>query len=328
MKGRIVNMKKALVVGINDYPTAPLRGCLNDAQEVADLLRRNEDGSLNFEVRLEQDVPSKAKLKAMIVDLFSGHPDTVLLYFSGHGFMNQFGGYLVTPDYQKFDEGISMDEILTLANGSKAKDRIVILDCCHSGAFGTPTNASGNATIGEGVSILTASREDEPSKEINGHGIFTCLLLDALSGGAADLLGNVSPGGIYSYVDQALGAWGQRPVFKTNVTRFTALRSCKPQVPPETIRRLVEYFSNSEVAFQLDSSLEDTNTDSVPHKIVDPKAHPDNVKVFKELQMMQSVGLVVPLDATFMYFAAMNSKSCGLTSLGKHYWRLVKDGRI
>lgn len=48
------------------------------------------------------------------------------------------GGCLVTPDYTKYDEGIPMDQILSLANQSRAKDKVVIFDCCHSGAFGTP----------------------------------------------------------------------------------------------------------------------------------------------------------------------------------------------
>jgi hypothetical protein len=29
-----------------------------------------------------------------------------------------------------------------------------------------------------------------------------------------------------------------------------------------------------------------------------------------------------------MYFAAMNSKTCKLTVLGEHYWKLVSKGMI
>ena len=70
-------------------------------------------------------MPTKSKLKTMIVELFSGDNDTALLYFSGHGFLNELGGYLVTPDHAKYDEGISMNEILILANNSKSKDKII-----------------------------------------------------------------------------------------------------------------------------------------------------------------------------------------------------------
>lgn len=321
-------MKKALVVGINDYPSSPLRGCINDASSIATILEANGNGDPNFEVRLERNVSSKSKLKAMIVELFSGSSDVVLFYFSGHGFLNEIGGYLVTPDYSKYDEGISMDEILVIANQSKAKDKIIILDCCHSGAMGNPTINGGVSNLGEGISILTASRDDEPAKEINGHGVFTNLLISALQGGAADLRGHISPGGVYAYIDQALGAWEQRPVFKTNVSRFTSIRTITPQVPLEVLRKIIDYFPNASDEFRLDPSFEDTNSRSVKHEVKEPYAKPENVSIFKNLQKYQSIGLVVPIDSPYMYFAAMESKACKLTALGLHYWRLVKDKRI
>ncbi len=321
-------MKKALIVGINDYALSPLRGCINDATGLASIIDTHGNGSPNFDVRLETDVKTKSYLKTMIAELFSGSSETVLLYFSGHGFLNELGGYLVTPDHKTYDEGISMDEVLILANQSKSKDKIIILDCCHSGVFGTPTIGRGASQLAEGVSILTASRSDEPSMEINGHGVFTNLLLDALQGGAADLRGHISPGGVYAYIDQALGAWEQRPVFKTNVTRFTSLRTINPQVPLSTLRKIIEYFPAPQQEYALDPSYEDTNKETVEHNIIEPLAKDENVAVFKDLQKLQSVGLVVPVDSEYMYFAAMESKACRLTSLGNHYWRLVKDKRI
>lgn len=41
-----------------------------------------------------------------------------------------------------------------------------------------------------------------------------------------------------------------------------------------------------------------------------------------------SVGLVIPVNAEFMYFAAINYKSCRLTALGYQYWRLVNEGKL
>ena len=322
-------MKKALVVGINNYPSVPLHGCINDATEFSNLISQNGDGSPNFDTRLETTVFTKSVLKSMIVELFAGHSETVLFYFSGHGFINELGGYIVTPDHKKYDEGVSMDEILMLSNNSKAKDKIIILDCCYSGAMGSPGIANLKYThISEGVTILTASRDNETSVEINGHGVFTNLLLDALLGGAADLRGYISPGSVYSYIDMALGPWDQRPVFKTNVTRFTSLRTVNPNVPPDVLRNITKYFIRPELEFKLDPSYEDTNSNNIEHLVREPYADPKNVVIFKHLQKIQSVGLVVPVNDPYMYFAAMNSNSCKLTPLGYHYWRLVKDKRI
>lgn len=313
-------MKKALVIGIDDYPTAPLQGCVNDAVAFANTIGTNGDGSPNFGVRLLTTIQTKAQLKAAVTELYQGPCDVALLYFSGHGLLNATGGYLLAPDYHPNDEGLSMEQILLLLNASQARDKIIILDCCHSGAFGSPPSAGGaTAQLGEGIVILTASRDREAAVEVNGHGVFTSLLLSALQGGAADLMGHVTPGSVYAYIDQALGAWEQRPVFKTNVTRFTSLRTITPTVLPDVIRKLTTYFPAPEDVFPLNPTFEDTNQEL---------AVPENVAIFKHLQKYQSVGLVVPVDAEFMFFAAQNSTACKLTALGYHYWRLVKDGRI
>jgi hypothetical protein len=47
---------------------------------------------------------------------------------------------------------------MALAGGSKAKNRIVILDSCHSGAAGESALRPGISEVTEGMSILTASR--------------------------------------------------------------------------------------------------------------------------------------------------------------------------
>lgn len=315
-------MRKALIVGINDYPNASLRGCVNDAHSMAAVLETHADGSPNFGYNLwtsPSDTIERSTLRGAIESLFQGDPDIALFYFSGHGIIKSTGGYIVTTDFKRYDEGISMDEILNLANQSRAKERVVILDCCQSGAFGSPAlQGQSNALLAEGMTILTASRETEGAIEINGSGVFTSLVVNALQGGAADLRGHITPGSVYAYVDQALGPWDQRPVFKTNVTRFTSLRSITPPVPLETLRRLCKYFPLPEEHYKLDSSYEFT----------DESADDAHVSIFKDLQKFESVGLVLPVDDEHMYFAAMESKACRLTALGAHYWRLVKEKKI
>lgn len=315
-------MKRALIVGINDYPISPLSGCVNDATALATIIESNGDGSPNFGVKLLTSPCvqiTRPVLREAIEQLFAGDADMALLYFSGHGYIKSTGGYLVTVDAKKYDEGVSMDDVLSLANQSKAKNKVVIFDCCHSGAMGSPSlGTSSAAHLSEGVSILTASRDSEYAIEIGGAGVFTSLVIDALKGGAADLRGNITPGSLYAYVDEALGAWDQRPIFKTNVTSFATLRKISPKVPFDVLRRIVQYFKAPDSEHQLDPSYEDT----------EPSANPDNVKIFKDLQKLQSVGLVVPVDAEFMYFAAINSKSCRLTALGYQYWRLVNEKKL
>lgn len=321
-------MKKALIIGINNYPKAPLKGALNDAKIILDLLKVNGNDSTNFEVKPLYDIQTRGELLSEITDFFSRNADMGLLYFAGHGYVNELGGFIVTPDHKKYNEGIGMNDILSLANTSLINNKVIILDCCKSGSFGDPTLGTSVTPINKGITILTACREDEPAKEINGHGVFTNLLIEGLRGGAADIRGHISPGGLYSYIDQALGAHEQRPVFKTNVTEFVELRSVNPQVPLRTLRKLTEYFHKPTDDFNLDPSFEYTNSNDVPHNIIEPLAKEENVRIFKDLQKLESVGLIIPVDEEHMYYAAMRSKVCKLTSLGHHYWRLVREGRI
>jgi uncharacterized caspase-like protein len=330
-------MSKALVIGIDNYLGNPLHGCVNDAVEIANLMRRNADGSINMEVDLQVNVAaatppstsSRAYLLSLITDLFRGSRYLSLLYFSGHGYVNNMGGFLVTPGAREFDEGIKMDEIIQLANASEAMNRVIILDCCFAGALAEGDAATGiNICIKQGVTILAASRKNETAMEAGGHGVFTNLLIQALAGGAADIGGYITPGSIYAYIDQALGETGQRPVFKTNILRFISLRKVKPQVPDEVLQKLIEYFPAFNQEHQLNPSYEYTNTESWVQLKTPPYADEENVKKFKALQKLQSAGLVTPVDSPHMYFAAMEHKTCRLTPLGYHYWRLVKEGKI
>ena len=129
-------MYKRQIVGIDAYSQAPLGGCVNDAEEIAKLLEENEDGSPNFSVKLKRNVQTKAELLEDLHSLFKeGESDIALFYFSGHG-TDEMAGQIVTPDFKGYDVGISMNEILRLANTSKSRNKIIILDCCYSGKLG------------------------------------------------------------------------------------------------------------------------------------------------------------------------------------------------
>lgn len=314
-------MRRALVVGINDYSGSPLKGCINDANDIYELIRRNEDGTPNFDsikmISSEMTI-TRTTLKEGIEKLFKDEADMAFLYFSGHGTSNNLGGYLVTQDAKKYDEGVSMADILKYANNSKAKECIIMLDCCFSGALGSLPEIDNKTVIKEGVSILTASRSDQVAVESKGSGLFTSLVCDAMRGSAADLLGSVTTASVYAHVEPIFGAWEQRPLFKTHISKSTILRRCKPKIDPEILRELKDIFPTSDHKFKLDKTFE-------PEE--EPKGHP-NEKIFAKLQACRALGLVSPDGEDHMYWAAMRNKSCSLTALGRFYWHLVKANKI
>ncbi len=315
-------MRRALIVGIDDYPEAPLRGCVNDAMAIRKLLACNDDGSPNFEcltLTAPSDEIARPVLRQSLTRLFDDEADVALFYFSGHGTINNLGGFLVTQDVASYDEGVSMAEVLRLANCSKAREVVIILDCCHSGALGSLPQVNNDAVLlREGVSVLTGSRASQRTVESDGSGLFTSLICDALQGGAADIIGDVTVAGVYAYVDQMLGAWAQRPLFKSHVSKLIPLRKCKPQVPLEILRLLPRYFPTPDAELALAPSYE---PEAEPN-------HPEHEEIFGHLQMYRDARLLVPVGEKHLYHAAINCKSCRLTEQGQFYWRLANEGRL
>lgn len=322
-------MRKALVVGLNDYEGHELEWCDNDAAAIKALIESNGDGSPNFDVVSIIGGCTKNQLHEAIKELFFDDAETALLYFSGHGSDND-GGYLCTSDFSDGDLGVRMERILQLANESKCKNKVIILDCCFAGKLGESVLVNNQSVLGNGVTIMAASQSWQPSKERSQiqHGVFTNLLIQGLKGGAADIRGNITPASLYTFVDQSLGAWDQRPVFKTNISNFSALRTIPPRISESTLRKISVYFEESTDEFKLDPSYECTNTPEDIHELIEPYADPDHIKIFKDLQSFERIGLVEPVGTEHMYFAAMKRKSCKLTALGAHYWRLSKNKRF
>lgn len=324
-------MRKALVVGINFYQrVGGLFGCVDDAYAVKAVLDRNSDGTVNFGTKLltgtgPTDMVTRSVLRESIKELFTGECETALFYFAGHGHVESTGGYLIASDATTGDEGLPLNEVLTFANNSTARNRIIVLDSCHSGIAAASPNATGISEIKEGTTILTASTAEQYATEQNGAGVFTTLFVDALSGAAGNLVGEVTPGSIYAHIDQSLGPWDQRPVFKTNVKTFVSLRRVQPPIALAELQKITEFFQTPGQDFPLDPTFEPERQGV---DVTIPAPDPINTAKFAILQKFNRVGLVVPVDAPHMWHAAMESKACRLTVLGEHYRRLVERGRI
>ena len=294
-------MRKALIVGIDYYPlVSHLHGCVNDAHSVKSVLERHTDGSVNFSVKLlsgtgPSDTVSRSMLKDAVKDLFAGDSETALFYFAGHGFIEVTGGYLITSECKSGDDGLSLNDVLVLANGSVAKNKVIILDSCHSGVAGTSANnKTHSAELAEGITILTASTADQYATEQNGSGVFTSLLVDALSGAAANLVGEVTPGSVYAHIDQSLVPWEQRPVFKTNVKSFVSLRRVQPPIALSDLRRLSKLFPSPGFEFPLDPTYE---PELKGRDYGMPPPDPENTRTFAVLQKYNRLNLLVPVDA-------------------------------
>jgi Caspase domain len=317
-------VKRALLIGIDRYDRfGDLAGCVNDVEAIAPLLARNEDGGPNFQCQTRRSDDVRVTRDGLLADLDAllGSPaDLAVFYFAGHGAELSADVALVTQDGTPVTPGVTMSEVMAKVAGSPVGEIVVVLDCCFSGgAGGIPQLGAPVAALRDGVSILTASRSDEGAAETPaGRGAFSSYLEGALDGGAADTLGKVTIAGLYSYLDEAFGAWDQRPLFKGNVSRLVPLRVAEAPIEVEILRRLTEWFPTLDSQHQLDPSYEPT----------EQPENEENEETFFGLQKLRAARLVEPIGEDHMYYAALHSTACRLTRLGRLYWKLADDNRL
>jgi hypothetical protein len=328
-------MRKALIVGIDHYEHfSPLHGCVQDAREVQRVLgHHGVQEKVNFKqprVLLGthgRPVP-REDLKRELRELFSGKSEIALFYFAGHGHVEDTGGYICASDCRTGDDGVPLSEVVTLAAKSKATNKVIVLDSCYSGILGQRPDFPAMAEVSEGMTILTASTDKQYAEETNGGGVFTSLFVDALDGAAANLLGNVTPGAVYAHIDQSLGPWKQRPVFRTNIEQFVSLREVEPPISLADLKRLTTFFPGTQSEMMLDPSFEPERTPEQNSDPTIPPPDPKNMEIFAVLQRYVRVNLLRPYGAEHMWHAAWNRKSCKLTTLGRHYRDLVAEDLI
>lgn len=342
--------RKALLIGIDRYDAIEfpdLQGCSLDAVGMKDLLCQNgdDDETRNFECELITTDTCKYVTRALLFErireLFHDFDGHVLFYFSGHGAVTDVGGYFVAEDSVRNDYGMKMTELIELAAKSPCASATIIVDACHSGAMGNHSLLQGLnrdvSLLPEGVTVLAASSPTQYAIQESGRGLFTSLLQGALEGAAADIMGNITAASMFSYVDQALGAWSQSPMFKTNDRRLTPLRRIKPKISLSQLRRLQAIFKDPILPFQLDPSYEHddkckldpsyklTEDGVLPEKYL---SVPENVDVFDLLKKYRDTQLIQINVEKDLFYAAMRSQSVSLTPLGRFYWKLAKDNRI
>ncbi|ALF55774.1 sulfatase-modifying factor protein [Nostoc piscinale CENA21] len=197
--------KVALLIGISEYhePTlAPLPKAVEDVEAMRRVLENPEMGGFDDVTVLKN--PKRQELEREIYNLYANRQkdDLVLLYFSGHGVTVENGDfYFSTCETQKNQNkllpftAVAATSVHRWMNESKSKRRVVILDCCFSGAFAKGLTAKDSGTIdlqqqlgGEGTAILTASTSTQyafASDELD-LSIYTQYLVEGIEKGAAD----------------------------------------------------------------------------------------------------------------------------------------------
>jgi len=158
----------------NDPKLCRLKTPGRDAEALAEVLGDSDIG--DFDVTLLVDAEER-EIRRKIARLYHRRKrsDLLLLYYSGHGIRDAHGDlYLATRDTEMDIAGataLSASFVREQLDKSASQRKVVVLDCCHSGAFakaglgdsvGTEDAFAGS---GYGRVILTASDALELSWE-------------------------------------------------------------------------------------------------------------------------------------------------------------------
>ncbi len=224
--------RDAVVVGINRYQyLSNLQAPAQDAEAIAQCLHTYGDFRVNrLPEVIDQQRPkvgvttpvTRQELETALVQLFKPKgkhiPNTALFYYSGHGLQKDAGiqeGYLATSDANPNQGmyGLSLFWLRRLLQESPVRQRIIILDCCHSGELLNFLEADPGVHPGTDRLFMAASREYESAYESleGAYSVFTQALLAGLD---PQQRGTVTNYALTSWVSDALKGELQQPLFE------------------------------------------------------------------------------------------------------------------
>jgi uncharacterized caspase-like protein len=220
--------RAALVIATSRYDDpafSKLRSPVRDAEDLAAVLGDPEIGG--FTVTTVVNQPESQVRRAIAEFLGERTPDeTVLVYISCHGIQDPAGRlYFATTNTEKAKPRASALKSTDLEEDldeCRARQQILILDCCFSGAFGDghkggPDLEGRLVRPGRGRVVLTASRSYEYSFEgtaidnlTSAGSVFTTGLVKGLRTGDADTDGDgyVAWDEAFAYADRHVQASG------------------------------------------------------------------------------------------------------------------------
>ncbi len=222
---RAAGRRLALVVATATYadPTlAKLRAPGRDATDLAAVL---EDAAVGgFEVEMVLDAPAES-MRRRIAQFCgqTGPNDLALVYLSCHGVLDDRGRlYYATGDTDRgllSATGVSAAWLNEQLEDCRCRRQILVLDCCHSGAFAKGAKGESDLALrerfeGRGRIVLTGSRGTEYSFEHEGvvgdsvSSVFTSALVEGLRSGEADRDGDgmITVSELYDYAYEAVRA--------------------------------------------------------------------------------------------------------------------------
>jgi hypothetical protein len=255
-----MSRKLALIIGNSEYQDPTLARLVTpneDVNDLAEVLRAPEIGEFDEVTTLVNEPSANIRLEVESFFAEKKPDDLLVLYFSGHGVRDDQGQlYLAVKDTRHNRLRATAIPATFITDGmdhSRSRRQVLILDCCHSGAFaqgakGAPGASVGTASAFEGTGygrvVLTATDSTQyawEGDEVIGeaeNSVFTHYLIEGLRTGAADMDadGRITLDELYDYVyEQVVNKTPKQTPGKSSYKQqgeFVIARNPRPVVKP------------------------------------------------------------------------------------------------
>lgn len=220
----------ALLVGVSEYTKIkanPLPLCKNDIRALNDALIKGLNLNPSDIIICGHNVVTHDEFVRSLQFLTYNvdREDTLIFYFSGHGFKQDGKNYLVLSN-----AFIEIQELINLIDKVHAKNNVIILDSCYSGNSSLESNEQIDIDetieqfVGHGFAIMASCGSDETSGFHNTRGIslYTSFVCDALNNKYITKKGKKSLEDIRQYIDRLAIISNQK---STNGTQHVIFRS-------------------------------------------------------------------------------------------------------
>ena len=203
----------------------PLRCPINDVKDLGNLLASGDHGGY-IVTPISDGNHDEIKIAIYKCLVEAAPDDLVLIYFSGHGKLDQNGNlYFVTKDTRVEalpPTSVSLEDLRKYIEDSPASKVVVVLDCCFSGAvknmYKADVSDQASEAIrgleGEGRFYLTASMGTQLAEEKEGdeYSLLTKHIIEGIKDGSADKNddGDVSFQELCAYVQKEVPREGKQ----------------------------------------------------------------------------------------------------------------------
>ena len=212
---------RALLIGNWHYPEDPanlpdLKGPLNDVSRLAELIADPGTGLFAPADIMALTERASHEITAELEQFFGDatRTDVLLVYYSGHGLTADDGSLLLCGRNARTDRRlastVSAETINRMMRSCAAAAIVIVLDCCHAGAFKSGEFAADLAGKGRFVLGASRSRDRAPDAEhATGLSRFTGHLLRGLRGEARPAgSDHITLSDVYRYVHRRMSEEG------------------------------------------------------------------------------------------------------------------------